>query len=74
MEIRYIIPTDDRTAISRIYEESWKYTYKGIIPQDYLESIPEGRWVTNLENPNWSTLVCVDNGNIVGTSSFVNHG
>ena len=70
MEIRYIIPTDDRTAISRIYEESWKYTYKGIIPQDYLESIPEGRWVTNLENPNWSTLVCVDNGNIVGTSSF----
>lgn len=70
MEIRYITPTDDIMAISRIYEESWKYTYKGLIPQDYLESIPEGRWVANLENPNWSTLVCVDNGRIVGTSSF----
>ena len=57
-------------AISRIYEESWKYTYKGLIPQHYLESIPEGRWVANLENPNWSTLVCVDSGRIVGTSSF----
>lgn len=70
MEIRYITPTDDKMTISRIYEESWKYTYKGIIPQDYLESIPEGRWVANLENSNWSTLVCVDNGRIVGTSSF----
>ena len=56
-------------------KKSWKYTYKGIIPQDYLESIPEGRWVTNLENPNWSTLVSlVDNWNIVGQVSFVNHG
>ena len=70
MEIRYITPADDIMAISRIYEESWKYTYKGLIPQDYLESIPEGRWVANLENSNWSTLVCIDNGRIVGTSSF----
>ena len=70
VEIRYITPADDIMAISRIYEESWKYTYKGLIPQDYLESIPEGRWVANLENSNWSTLVCVDNGRIEGTSSF----
>lgn len=70
MEIRYIAPTDDRMAISKIYEESWKYAYKGIIPQDYLDSIPEGRWVSNLNNPKWKTLVCIDNGRIVGTSSF----
>ena len=55
MEIRYITPADDKMTISRIYEESWKYTYKGLIPQDYLESIPEGRWGANLENSNWST-------------------
>ncbi|WP_374971799.1 N-acetyltransferase family protein [Blautia producta] len=70
VEIQYITPADDIMVISRIYEESWKYTYKGLIPQDYLESIPEGRWGANLENSNWSTLVCVDNGRIVGTSSF----
>jgi len=70
MEIRYIAPTDDRREISKIYEESWKCAYKGIIPQDYLDSIPEGRWVSNLNNPKWKTLVCIDNGRIVGTSSF----
>ena len=70
MEIRYITPADDRMAISRVYEESWKHAYKGIIPQDYLDSIPEGSWATVLENPDWSTLVCVDHGSIVGTSSF----
>ena len=38
MEVRYIISTDDRMAISKIYEKSWKFTYKDIIPQDYLDS------------------------------------
>ena len=70
MEIRYIIPTDDRMELSKIYEESWKYAYKGIIPQDYLDSIPNGRWSSNFDNPNWKTLICIDNGRIVGTSSF----
>lgn len=32
MEIRYITSTDDRMAISKVYEESWKCAYKGIIP------------------------------------------
>lgn len=57
-------------AISKVYEESWKYAYKGIIPQDYLDSIPEGHWAPNLDNPSWKTLLCIDNGRIVGTSSF----
>ena len=70
MEIRYIIPTDDRMEISKIYEESWKCAYKGIIPQDYLDSIPKGRWSSNIDNPNWKTLICIDDGRIVGTSSF----
>ncbi|MEW4414551.1 GNAT family N-acetyltransferase [Clostridium sp. AN503] len=70
MEIRYMISADDRMEISKIYEESWKYAYKGIIPQDNLDSIPKGRWSTNLDNPNWKTLICIDDGKIVGTSSF----
>lgn len=70
MIIRYITPTDDRMAISRVYEESWKYAYKGIVPQDYLSSIPEGRWASGIDHSNWKTLVCVDDGRIVGASSF----
>ena len=37
--------------------KSWIYVYKGIIPQDYLESIPEDRWIMNLEKSSWSMLV-----------------
>lgn len=70
MEIRYIAPADDRMAISRIYEESWKYAYKGIIPQDYLDSIPEGHWAAHLDNADMKTLVCMDDDRFVGTSSF----
>ena len=69
MEIRYITPSDDRMAISRIYEESWKYD-KNIIPQEFLDSMEEGRWVPVLDSPDWNTLVCVEDGMYIGTSSF----
>ncbi len=42
MEICYMTQLDDWPAISKVYEESWKYAYQGIVPQDYLNSIPEG--------------------------------
>lgn len=70
MEIRYMMSANDRMAISKIYEESWKYAYYGIIPQSYLESIPEGKWASNLDDPRWKTLVCIEDGKLIGTSSF----
>ncbi len=70
MEIRAMTAADDRMMISRVYERSWKFAYRGIIPQDYLDAIPEGRWAPNLDRDGWSTLVCVEDGEIVGTSSF----
>ena len=70
MEIRYMKQTDDKYAISRIYEESWKFAYKDIIPQSYLESIPAGRWVTNLNNKEMDTLVLIEDGKFIGTSSY----
>lgn len=70
MEIRYITPADSRQEISKVYEESWKLAYKGIIPQDYLEGIPEGQWVSALDSFGWRTLICLEEGNIVGTTSF----
>lgn len=70
MEIRYIAPNDDRLAISKIYEESWKYAYNNIVPQNYLNSIPAGKWAPNLDNPDRKTLIYIDNDTMVGTSSF----
>lgn len=70
MEIRYINASDDKMEISRIYEESWKHAYKNIIPQEFLNSIERGRWVSVLDLPSWNTVVCIENGEYIGTSSF----
>lgn len=70
MEVRYLTPADDRGAVSKVYEESWKCAYKGIIPQDYLDSIPEGRWAPFLDRPEEKHLLCTEGGRIIGTSSF----
>jgi len=70
MIIRLINEKDDRSAISRVYEESWKNAYKNIIPQDYLESIPKGRWVKSLDYGIWKTMIVLEGDHIIGTSSY----
>ncbi len=70
MEIRHIQKNDDRLAISRIYEESWKFAYKDIIPESYLESIPVGCWASNIEKEGMNTLVLIEDGLFIGTSSY----
>ncbi len=70
MIIRHLLPSDDRLQISRIYEKSWRYAYKGIIPQSYLDSIPSGRWVSNLDQEGINTLVMLENNTFIGTSSY----
>ncbi|MGN0173282.1 MAG: GNAT family N-acetyltransferase, partial [Acutalibacteraceae bacterium] len=70
MQIRFVNDTDDLYEISNIYESSWKYAYKSIIPQDYLESIPKGRWANNIRKTGMNSLVLLENGHIIGTSSY----
>lgn len=70
MEIRYISEDDSRYDISRVYEQSWKHAYKGIIPQDFLDSIPEGRWASSLDDDGRYNLVLTDGDKIVGTTCF----
>lgn len=71
MEIRYILPEDDLLEISNIYEQSWKFAYKNIIPQDYLDSIPSGRWAGNINRAGMNNnLIVIENEKIIGTSCF----
>ena len=70
LEIRYMEESDSRLAISKVYEESWKYAYKGIVPQTYLESIPEGQWASNIEQDNRKNLIVVKDKTIIGTAGF----
>ena len=48
MKIRYITPEDNTFKISTIYEKSWKYAYRNIIPQDFLDGIPAGKWADKI--------------------------
>lgn len=70
MDIRYMTATDDRNEISEVYEQSWKHAYQGIIPDEFLESIPQGKWAEHLNREGMFHLVAIDEGRIVGTASF----
>ena len=70
MEIRLLRRTDDRLAVSRIYEESWKAAYRGIVPQAYLEGIPSGLWAANLDGEGRWSLVLEAEGTLIGTASI----
>lgn len=70
MIIRNMIETDSREEISNIYEQSWKYAYKGIIPQDYLDNISSSQWCKAFDNPERYTLVMLNDDKIIGTSSY----
>lgn len=70
MEIRKANQTDSREKISTIYEQSWKYAYKGIIPQEYLDNIPSGQWCGVIDNPDRHTLIMLEEDKIIGTSGY----
>ena len=70
MIIRHITENDDYAAVSDIYEQSWRYAYKGIIPQDYLDSIPHGRWLSGINAKGRTDIGAFEGGRIVGTASF----
>lgn len=70
IEIRPLKPTDDLLAVSNIYEQSWKYAYRGIIPDEYLDRIPSGQWANGLNVPGRYSLLLLDDGQLLGTSSY----
>ena len=69
MEIRKLRDGDDLFAVSRVYEESWRGAYRGLLPQDYLDSLPAGKWVPYLEQAGRESLLLLDGEKIVGTAS-----
>lgn len=68
--IRKLNLNDSREEISNVYEQSWKYAYKGIVLQDYLDSIPKGQWCRAFDNPERYTIVMLEGDKIIGTSSY----
>ena len=70
MEIRHINPGDDLAAVSEVYEKSWKYAYRNIIPDEYLDSIPAGKWINGINKNGRTDIIALDGRKIIGAASF----
>ena len=70
MEIRYAGSEDDWADIGRIYQKSWQWAYRGLLPQPYLDALSPERWGDGAKHPNLHTLVCAEEGRLVGVSAF----
>ena len=45
-----LVTKDTASVTSHIYADSWKVAYKGIVPQEYLDSLNPERWADKLGN------------------------
>ena len=70
MEIRKVTFNDDFAAIGSIYAESWKFAYRGIVPQAYLDQLTNRRWMNALNENRYDAFILLDNGQYIGTSSI----
>jgi ribosomal protein S18 acetylase RimI-like enzyme len=63
---------DDAASIARVQIASWRTTYPGMIPQDFLDSMDEasfvGRWSERLrhETSRRASFVAEEDGQVVG--------
>ena len=69
MHMREAVEADAR-AMARVHVESWRTTYRGIVPDDYLASLSvderEGRWQRILAYPGESrSFVSEDNADAI---------
>ena len=71
VNVRHAIP-DDLLGMTRVHVETWKTTYRGIVPDRYLDELSYesdiargfGRWIRE-PTPQWTYLVAVDPANHV---------
>ena len=70
LEIRRFAETDDADEISRIYAQSWKTAYRGMIPDDYLDSLSDRRWSPHVKADSKRLLLAVEEGKPVGVSTY----
>lgn len=61
---------DEVSEVAKIYEDSWKFAYRGILPDDFLNGIVVDNWIPYLSrNPEASRVLRVDD-RAVATISF----
>jgi len=68
----------DAPAIARVQVDSWRETYRGIVPDEFLANLsyerPEQMWRRGLENPDWAGVILVSEVTGNGVVGFVAGG
>lgn len=68
----------DAPAIARVHVDSWRETYAGIVPDDFLASLSyerrEQMWKSGLEHPGWKGVLFVAEAPEHGVVGFVAGG
>ncbi len=64
---------DDAAAIARVHVESWRTTYRGLLPDDFLDSLSQGRylerWLRSLGDDATRVYVAEDAHEVVAFAS-----
>lgn len=64
---------DDAAEIARVHVASWRTTYRGLLPEDFLASLGEEpyaeRWTRVIGDGASRVLVVEENGDVVGFAS-----
>lgn len=69
MHIRPVTIADDPEAVGAIYAASWQTAYRGLVPQDYLDTLSGKIWVPILTDPQYDSLVLLDGESYAGTAA-----
>jgi ribosomal protein S18 acetylase RimI-like enzyme len=69
---------DDAPAVARVHVDSWRETYAGLVPGDFLASLSyerrEQMWKSGLEHPGWKGVLFVAEDPEHGVAGFVAGG
>jgi ribosomal protein S18 acetylase RimI-like enzyme len=64
---------DDAAALASFHVESWKTTYRGLMPDDFLDSLNQGRygerWLRSLRDETTRVYVAEDQQEVVAYAS-----
>ena len=66
---------EDIKGVSRVYVDSWRNTYRGLVPNDYLDTLSyeeaEKKWIDFLNNENepFIYIAINDAGKVIGFAS-----
>src|SRR5699024_12568178 len=69
MIIKPLISEDEAKQTSKLFQTTWQETYKGVLPDVFLDNIPATAWVKRLNESGRHNLVFKDDNNEVQARS-----